>query len=163
MKDSIKELGRTIYKTVEDNGAPWSLGTIALISGFSLRLINFSIVFTTIKTFSPEIKTFFTLCDDDDKVFDQYLDNKKTNPNSIGIKILYLILSILEDLTKGNFEIKNNLIVDFRIGIQFLITSANQVLKILEANDFEQVTKEQYEDWLLRIKELESYFNDQLE
>lgn len=153
-------IGRQVYNLVKEHGAPWSVGTSAIIAGLAVRLISIAIEDSSDIDFSKELKEFFVLCDQDDKQFEAYLHNNPTKLNESTLEILELIFIIFAKIEdNNNYQLKHNLEVDFTIGIDYLLTTAKQLLKIVKANNLVGISEDSYQEWWGKVKEAESHFH----
>lgn len=146
-----------MYNLIKDEGTPWGVGTVAIVTGLGARLIYQSLKEDdNIKDKLIQIETFFTLCDEDTRLFTNYINHQKTDINSAAVKLLNLILATLEKIFAKKCDVKNNLMVDFNMGIEYMVTSAYQLLAIFKANNYQDLSAGEIADFVYRLKEIEN-------
>lgn len=148
-------IGKSLYQILGDSGPPWGVGTTSIIAGLGVRLLHLSITKSGGKGFSSEMKTFFKLCDKDDQIFEDYLDHKSVNLNSIPNKMIIMIFSLLEEVMNKDHKIKAELIIDFNMGIDYLYVVATQTLNIIKNNQSVGGNLDQFENWKKRLTLIE--------
>lgn len=156
MNPEKNKLGEQLYTLIKDDGPPWGVGTTAVIAGLGVRLLHMVVKNSGDQGFSGEIKTFFYLCDEDDYLFDNYLQHKQVKLNKVPIKMQNMILLILEKVLREDYEIKDDFKVDFNMGVQYLLAAAKQTMNIMCANELEGISEQQFTEWqkkLLHIQE----------
>ena len=142
MYSSNNNIGGKLYELIEDKGLPWGVGTTALIAGLGARLINLSFRVSKMENnISKErIKTLFLLCDKDDRLFQQYIsDNNHRNSssflmNEVPIQLLEHIVTLLKETIGYDDTIKENVKVDYYMGLSYLREAAFQLLHIIYNN-----------------------------
>ena len=136
------QIGAQLYEMINDKGLPWGVGTTALIAGLGARLINLSFSVSKMEnSISKErIRTLFLLCDKDDRLFQQFIsdDNHENSSdfliNEVPIQLLEHIIIILKETIGYDDKIKENVKVDYSMGLAYLREAAFQLLHIIYDN-----------------------------
>jgi len=141
VNSSNNNIGGKLYEMIEDKGLPWGVGSTALIAGLGARLINLSFSVSKIEnSISKErIKTLFLLCDKDDRLFQEFINDDDGNNsalfiNEVPIQLLEQIIFILNETVGYDDNIKENVKVDYFMGLSYLKEAASQLLHIIYNN-----------------------------
>ncbi|MCA0988167.1 hypothetical protein [Guptibacillus algicola] len=115
-------LGSEIYKMFDASGPPYGCGTAALIGGFASRL---AIMTLTISDIDHELgdvpRTYFLLCDEDDVQFEEFLENGSARTlNDVPMRLLECTYHLMLELSQHEKNIKQNVVVDYRMAMRML-------------------------------------------
>lgn len=132
-----KSFGKELLYILPAEGAPWSVGTLAIIAGLGLRLINLSLINSEYEGYNTEIKELFSLCDQDIQLFADYLEHQAEQGqlNKVPVQLLELLIPLHKELLAKNYLIKENLKIDFRIGIDIINLCISKTTSIIMENN----------------------------
>lgn len=142
MISSNNNIGGKLYEMIEDKGVPWGVGTTALIAGLGARLINLSFSVSKIENsiLKERIRTLFLLCDKDDHIFQEFINGNEDGNNSsvlineVPIQLLEQIIIILKETIGNDDNIRENVKVDYYMGLSYVQEAALQLLHIIHNN-----------------------------
>jgi|GEM_PF-5894298 len=154
MPQTADRLASQIYKMINEQKAPYGVGTIALITGLGVRLINLALKSSGENELGDEAKLFFDLCDEDNRMFNNHLQKEEVKLNFIPLIILTAILELISKINLQKTLVREDLKVDYSIGMEYLVNSGFQILKIIQANSYEGTSKAQCEEWEQELRRM---------
>lgn len=115
-------LGSEMFKLLEASGPPYGCGTAALTGGFASRLAIMTLEISGIEHDLKDVpRTFFLLCDEDDVHFEEFLEKGSARTlNDVPMRLLECTYRLMLELSHYEKDIKQNVVVDYRMSMRLL-------------------------------------------
>lgn len=115
-------LGSDIFHMLEASGPPYGCGTAALNGGLASRLAIMTLTISEIEHDLHDVpRTYFLLCDEDDVQFEEFLEEGSARSlNDVPMRLLECTYHLMLELSQYEENIKDNVVVDYRMAMRML-------------------------------------------